>query len=78
MSAAEKKRLARKIKITKSRVSKAKREHDRQKMGLSTGDMKMLERNSSKVKKQIGDSKVEKIGFDKTSNFFSKMAKATS
>ena len=74
MSTAEKKRLARKIKISKKRVSKIRKERDQVKSGLSTADNKMLERNKSTMNKQIKDSKVQRVGFDKTSNFFEKLS----
>jgi len=70
MSSAEKKRLQRKIKITKKRVNKLRKEKERQKSGISVADSKLLEKNKSLISKQISDSKVKRTEFTKNSNFF--------
>jgi U3 small nucleolar RNA-associated protein MPP10 len=75
MSGAEKKRLQRKIKITKKRVSKLRKEKERQKSGISVADSKLLEKNKSLINKQISDSKVKKTEFTKNSTFFQNLNK---
>ena len=78
MSTAEKKRLQRKIKITKKRVNKIRKEKDRLKSGISVADSKLLEKNKSLINKQISDSKVKKTEFTKNSNFFQNLNKISS
>lgn len=74
MSVVEKRWLQRKIKASKSWISKIKKERERQKSGISLADSKLLERNKSAINKQIKDSKTPRSDFKGTASFFKNLS----
>ncbi len=70
MTVAEKKALRRKIKIYKKIKQDKLNQKELQKTGLTRADANLLKKNQNKIKKQIGDSKVERGKFTRNSQFF--------
>ena len=75
MTSTEKKSVNRKVKEARHRISLRIKEEQRIKNGISARDGKLLEKNQSKVTKQIKDSKVTLRGEIKGSNFFGTLEK---
>lgn len=75
MDSKQKKGLDRKLKEARHKISLRIKEQNRLKSGISFKDSKLLEKNKSKVTKQISDSKVERRPEVKGSNFFETLEK---
>lgn len=75
MTKEERKSLRRKIKRIKHVRAEKEKKKEGVKTGLTQGQVKLLEKNMSKVKKQIADSKVKRLPFNKSSDFIKNQAK---
>lgn len=72
----DKQAIRRKMKRKRKLINKKKEKIEQIKTGLNRGQMKLLKKNDTLLKKQLKDSKVSRVGFSKSSQFFQNMSKS--